>query len=441
MSFFKRLFLVKTKTVKSKFAVASLEEVISFKLKHENIAINWNDKHDLHALMEKFTSAQLKWQQSKDSIPFKNLLRQMPPIEKYSSFIISYIWRANAQAALGNYDAAYKTLELGLVKSPRTDGILQTFGDLKFDQNCVESFGWWMQSCMVGGESFFPYLYLSNLAYELDMPDLNKQLLAAADLLSYSQPRMDYELIEKHKLLINNNLDVLKSACSKFENSITGYLPSPTFLPDNEVDRSVFVNLHDKSFYKARNKIIEKRSNIANDTTNKTKQNSRTKKVNLVFEEIRIGNQIWMAKNFDLEIEDGCYNYENNPENGSKYGKLYTWDAAINSTPKGWHLPSIKEWEELIEFLGGFNSDTFKKLANNGSTGFDILFGGGGAVDPDEVYFSDIENVGGYWSSTEYVSFPELTVGKAVFDRSDKRIETGKIYGKSALGSIRYIKD
>ena len=216
MSFFKRLFLVKTKTVKSKFAIASLEEVISFKLKHENIAINWNDKHDLHALMEKFTSAQLKWQQSKDSIPFKNLLRRMPPIEKYPSFIIPYIWRANAQAALGKYDASYKILELGLVKSPRTDGILQTFGDLKFDQNCVESFGWWMQSCMVGGESFFPYLYLSNLAYELDMPDLNKQLLAAADLLSYSQPRMDYELIEKHKLLIKNNLDVLKSACSKF---------------------------------------------------------------------------------------------------------------------------------------------------------------------------------------------------------------------------------
>ena len=35
-------------------------------------------------------------------------------------------------------------------------------------------------------------------------------------------------------------------------------------------------------------------------------------------------------------------------------GRLYTWNAAIlaaNDIP-GWHLPSKKEWEELLEFLG-----------------------------------------------------------------------------------------
>lgn len=95
--------------------------------------------------------------------------------------------------------------------------------------------------------------------------------------------------------------------------------------------------------------------------------------------EIKIGNQIWMTKNLNVDkFSNGdeiiqaktdeewqraaankqpawCY-YKNDPSNGEKYGKLYNW-YAINDTrgiaPLGYHIPSNEEWEELLNFLGG----------------------------------------------------------------------------------------
>ena len=95
--------------------------------------------------------------------------------------------------------------------------------------------------------------------------------------------------------------------------------------------------------------------------------------------EIKIGNQIWMTKNLNVDkFSNGdqiieaktdeewqraaankqpawCY-YKNDPSNGEKYGKLYNW-YAVNDTrgiaPLGYHIPSNEEWEELLKFLGG----------------------------------------------------------------------------------------
>ena len=50
-----------------------------------------------------------------------------------------------------------------------------------------------------------------------------------------------------------------------------------------------------------------------------------------------------------------CY-YDNDPENGKKYGKLYNWHAVNDPrglAPEGWHVPNYEEWSSLVEFLGG----------------------------------------------------------------------------------------
>jgi uncharacterized protein (TIGR02145 family) len=50
-----------------------------------------------------------------------------------------------------------------------------------------------------------------------------------------------------------------------------------------------------------------------------------------------------------------CY-YDNNPENGKIYGKLYNWYAVNDPRglcPEGWHVPTFKEWDNLINYLGG----------------------------------------------------------------------------------------
>jgi uncharacterized protein (TIGR02145 family) len=96
-------------------------------------------------------------------------------------------------------------------------------------------------------------------------------------------------------------------------------------------------------------------------------------------QEIKIGPQIWATKNLDVITfrngdtipeaktneewkkagEEGkpawCY-YDNDPENGKKYGKLYNWYAVNDPrglAPKGWHVPSDAEWIVLIDYLGG----------------------------------------------------------------------------------------
>ena len=59
-----------------------------------------------------------------------------------------------------------------------------------------------------------------------------------------------------------------------------------------------------------------------------------------------------------------CY-YNNDPVNGSIYGKLYNWYAVAGIhdndpstpnkilSPQGWHVPSDAEWTTLTDFLGG----------------------------------------------------------------------------------------
>ena len=65
----------------------------------------------------------------------------------------------------------------------------------------------------------------------------------------------------------------------------------------------------------------------------------------------KIGRLIWMAQNLDYAME-GSYCYDDNPGNCTKYGRLYTWDAAMKACPKGWHLPASREWDELEKEIG-----------------------------------------------------------------------------------------
>jgi uncharacterized protein (TIGR02145 family) len=97
------------------------------------------------------------------------------------------------------------------------------------------------------------------------------------------------------------------------------------------------------------------------------------------YKTVKIGNQTWMAENLNVstfrngdqifevksfeEWENAgdekrpawCY-YNNNPKNGSIYGKLYNYFAVIDPrglAPEGWHIPSTIEWDIFINSLGG----------------------------------------------------------------------------------------
>lgn len=72
------------------------------------------------------------------------------------------------------------------------------------------------------------------------------------------------------------------------------------------------------------------------------------------YKTVKIGKQVWMAENMNYDIKRS-YCYDDDPENCQKYGRLYTWEAALNACPPGWHLPTKEEFETLVANVGGWN--------------------------------------------------------------------------------------
>jgi uncharacterized protein (TIGR02145 family) len=80
-----------------------------------------------------------------------------------------------------------------------------------------------------------------------------------------------------------------------------------------------------------------------------------------------IGDQTWMAQNLNYDAPGSSRCYNDDTANCSIYGKLYDWptlmQGASSSTaspsgvqgvcPKGWHVPSLNEFDTLINTLGG----------------------------------------------------------------------------------------
>jgi uncharacterized protein (TIGR02145 family) len=93
------------------------------------------------------------------------------------------------------------------------------------------------------------------------------------------------------------------------------------------------------------------------------------------YQSVCIGEQIWMAENLNYAATGACY--DGNPNSCATFGRLYTWielTGGLSSDvvpsgvqgicPEGWHVPSMAEWEELIEFAGG-QSEAGRRLKAN----------------------------------------------------------------------------
>ena len=181
-------------------------------------------------------------------------------------------------------------------------------------------------------------------------------------------------------------------------------------------------------------------------------------------EPVTVGTQVWMKRNLDVEVQ-GSKCYDNDPENCTKYGRLYDWATAMKLTsdcnsnycssqinsphqgicPSGWHIPSDGDWDILMNYVGG-SSVAGKKLKTtwdwyndgNGTDeyGFSALPGGYG--DSDDR-FSIVGHYGYWWSASE-----DGLGGTIAYSRGmNYYVEDARwsISDKSYLSSVRCLQD
>jgi len=133
----------------------------------------------------------------------------------------------------------------------------------------------------------------------------------------------------------------------------------------------------------------------------------RTYHVIQLYHGVLIGNQTWMTSNLNYATENS-YCYDDISSNCEKYGRLYTWSAAMEACPEGWHLPSKEDWHTLITYVGGENvagdllkSQTGWSKNGNGVDAYSFTILPAGHY--DNVGYIDEGTYANFWSSTEYV--------------------------------------
>jgi uncharacterized protein (TIGR02145 family) len=157
---------------------------------------------------------------------------------------------------------------------------------------------------------------------------------------------------------------------------------------------------------------------------------------------VKIGEYTWMAENLNLDT-DGSECYENLDSNCDTYGRLYYWYTADTVCPSGWHLPSIEEWSDLIENMGGQDiaGNRLKALsgweeAGDGSDvcGFSAL--PGGIFVPAGYKYEAYTGI--WWSSTKTTEY-----GAADFwiYNSQSQVQQNNGDLDSQADAVRCIKD
>ena len=190
------------------------------------------------------------------------------------------------------------------------------------------------------------------------------------------------------------------------------------------------------------------------------------------YKTVRIGAQTWMAENMNYETRLGSYCYENSADSCAKYGRLYTWTAAIGSIdnecgvrrdcsylenakvrgvcPLGWRVPTLDDWNTLIHYVGGidvagkmlksygdWNGDGSKSVKNPDGYGFSARPSGYKADGID--YYAGASFGTDFWTTAQATGLLNNAMAIYISHRSNK------IFGirdhKDTGNPVRCVKD
>ncbi len=152
------------------------------------------------------------------------------------------------------------------------------------------------------------------------------------------------------------------------------------------------------------------------------------------YKTVKIGNQVWMAENMNYKTSDS-WCYDNKDGNCKKYGRLYTWEAAQNACPSGWHLPSSVELDSFLATVGAYSVNLRAGSWGNGKDKYGFSAVPAGYFNSLSKKFRSLGDGASFWSSTENYSYGayRLDIG----DRSADVGGNGKHYGFS----VRCLQD
>jgi uncharacterized protein (TIGR02145 family) len=180
-----------------------------------------------------------------------------------------------------------------------------------------------------------------------------------------------------------------------------------------------------------------------------------------IYPVVKIGTQTWMAKNIRVtKFPDGSditsYCYNDNPGYQDTYGRLYTWDAAMNGSvvemaqgicPDGWHIPSDGEWKTLEMYLGMTKEEADMvnvwrgegvgtALKRGGSSGYEALLSGKRSSSGTYTLLGAYEYV---WTSTE--AEDTIYAWRRCLSNPDARVGRWNTFPKNYAFSVRCLKD
>ena len=195
------------------------------------------------------------------------------------------------------------------------------------------------------------------------------------------------------------------------------------------------------------------------------------------YKTIKIGDQWWMAENLNYET-DNSFCIKDSAEYCEKYGRLYTWAAAMDSAgtwstngkgcgylktclpiypvrgvcPEGWHLPTQSDWNTLFTAVGGVQDEDYAYRWNgagtvlkstggwyndgNGTDAYGLSALPAGNRNRHGYFYNDGYNAN-FWSATEDDSYGAYYMYLG-YDSEGAYLHDGyKIYGFS----VRCLKD
>ena len=197
-----------------------------------------------------------------------------------------------------------------------------------------------------------------------------------------------------------------------------------------------------------------------------------------VYSTVKIGSQVWMAENLNYaypkesaaSTDSLSFCYDNNPDNCNKYGRLYTWAAAMDSVktgcgngitctasepvrgvcPEGFHLPSKTDWTTLGEYIkDNSQNSVFDALKStegwsyaNGKDEFGFGALAAGFYGASSKKFNALGEYAVFWSSKESAS--TTAVSFALMDVTIFGTTSTAKYltdNKGSANSVRCVKD